>query len=308
MIKPADQTAETIHIICAADANYGPYAGITMSSVVQSNPGESIHLHLLSDGVLQADLDRFQDLAKNNGCQFTSYDVTPRLNAAPRFLQMANHLSRAAYARLFLSDFLPTSVKRILYLDCDVVCIGSLRELWAQRTDLKLVAAVRDVWLDHDVELKRFLNIPDDVGYYNSGVLFINLEEWRSTDVSGRLLAYLSGPRGTKHADQDVINAVLWEGITEISTRWNCLVSLPKVEESRRQREQACILHYVGGFKPWHFGYRVVIRTDASEFRKAKTNSPWRWVLPDFHVQRIRKKLKQFIRKGLTSRVAVAKP
>ena len=51
-----------------------------------------------------------------------------------------------SYCRLFLDDLLPPTVDKVLYLDADVICTGSLNELWSLDMDGKTIAGVTD-WI-----------------------------------------------------------------------------------------------------------------------------------------------------------------
>jgi lipopolysaccharide biosynthesis glycosyltransferase len=284
---------DTIHVICAADVNYGPYAGITFSSVIDSNKGERIHLHLFSDGVAQRDIARMEAMARGAGIQFTCYDIKDKLDKLPQLARRINHYTRTTYGRLFFPEFLPATVQKAVYLDCDIICVSSWRDLWTESEGLTLLGAVRDPWADLDQPHKINLGIPPDHAYYNAGVLLINAEAWRQGNVGQRLLEYLSQPRVTKHADQDVLNGTLWNEITELSNKWNVLISSPNPEEVPVYCRTAANLHFCGGFKPWHFGYSAFVKTGAAAFRHAKRTSPWKWKSPDFQVDRIRRKIRQ---------------
>jgi lipopolysaccharide biosynthesis glycosyltransferase len=298
-MNPDADTSCTIHAMCAADAAYGPYAGITLSSVLQSNLGEHIHLHLLSDGVRSADIKRFQKMAEAAGAKFSSYEVAPVLDAIPGLPRRTHHYTRTAYARLFFADCLPLDVRRVIYLDCDMVCVGSLRPLWDAAANFRLVAAARDEWANADLEHKRYLGIPIEHTYFNSGMLVINVEAWRQREIARRLLCFLTGPIKTKHADQDALNGVLWREITEVPSRWNTLVSQPDRTQLDQLFATATVLHFCGAFKPWHLGYSLLVGTQSAAFRKAKAGSPWKWMLPDPQFARLKRKGTQLIGRHL---------
>jgi lipopolysaccharide biosynthesis glycosyltransferase len=287
--------SDPIHVVCAADANYGPFAGITMSSVLNTNPPGTIHLHLICDGVRQTDLDRFRQMAREFNCCFSSYDASTILDKVPGVPRKIHHYTRTAYARLFVPNLFPTTVARVLYLDGDIICRSDLRSLWTIGDTVEVVGAVRDLWIDQDWEHKEHLGIPRDIPYVNSGVLLINVEGWRRRDVVQRIVQFLSKPNTTKHADQDAINAVLWNEITELPSRWNCLVSSSTCAANTVHFSEAANLHFCGGFKPWHLGYSFLVGTQATAFRKAKAASPWRWMPPDLQVGRIKRKTRQLL-------------
>jgi lipopolysaccharide biosynthesis glycosyltransferase len=297
MTGKSSRPDDTLHVLCAADANYGPYAGIMMHSVLRSNVGEPIHLHLLSDGVRSRDLDRMAQMAQRVGADFSNHDIAKILDGIGNLRREINHYTRTAYGRLFFPEFAPAEVRRALYFDCDMVCISSLRDLWAAGDQIHLLGAARDPWVEQDIELKRELGMRPDSPYFNSGMLLINMESWRQEGVSERVRAFLSAPPKTKHADQDVINAVLKNEISELPSRWNTLVEAPSGPLSAAELNGSAILHFCGGLKPWHAGYRLMGLPGAAHFKQAKQTSPWRWTMPDLHTGRVRRKIRRLLRK-----------
>ena len=284
-----------LHLMCAADRNYGAYAGLVMQSAMAVTRRGRIHFHLLSDDVAPDDIEKCSLAARNAGHDFTSYEVSSKLNNLPKELRMANHLSRAAYSRLLFSDLLPNTIHRLIYLDCDIVCQQDLTDLWHFGDGLKTIAAVRDPWLDPDAELKSSLGLaPGDV-YFNSGVLLINVDAWRAENTEDRLRDFVLTRRDIKHADQDTLNAVLSSGLTELPEQWNMMINHPRRDEEGPLRQSAGILHYVGGFKPWHFGYRLLHPGKGRPYASVKRRSPWASKLPDFQSRRVTKKFRSLV-------------
>lgn len=293
--------SDCIHVVCAADANYAPYAGIALSSVLGANRADEIHLHVLSDGIKPKDITRMSRMACRAGARFSSYDIEQVLQSSLGLSDQVSYYSRTAYGRLFLGDLLPRDIRRVIYLDCDVVCVSSLRELWQRGEGLKLMAAVRDVWVDRDSKHKLSMGIPTDRAYYNTGVLVINVEAWRNGNVGQRLIGFIRERRKARYVDQDAINSLLGAEITELPRQWNAMVTSPIPGDADAQMKHAAIIHFFGGFKPWHFGYRLRMGTGAAAFRRAKAVSPWRWRLPDFHIARFRRRLRRSWTKGVSS-------
>src|SRR5580698_1786907 len=123
-------SSDRIHVICAADARYGAYAGIMFSSILRCCKRGSIHCHLLDDGVRQDDLDRMVRMSRDAAAGFDRYDIQEMLDRYPAVLRRMAHYTRAAFGRLFISEFLPDTVQRVIYFDCDVICVSDLQDLW----------------------------------------------------------------------------------------------------------------------------------------------------------------------------------
>lgn len=297
---PRDENyQDVIHVVCAADPRYSTYAGIVMQSIVGRKTTGSIHFHLLSDGIAISEINKFKRIADQNNCLFSSYDIARRLNELSFSSKLANHLSRTAYARIFFEAFLPDSVHRIIYLDCDIICQEDISRLWEKTEGIKLLGAVTDPWLNQDELLKASLGIAKGANYYNSGVLVINVDEWKKSGAESRLKKYILDNGWVKHADQDAINAVFANEIEYIDSKWNTLIDLPDKYNEAAALEAAALIHFVGGFKPWHFGYGIIHPAKYKIYKKFKVASPWKHTMPDLHINRFFRKFKM-IRRPLT--------
>lgn len=280
-----------IHILCAADNNYGPYAGILMQSAMRSTKKSSIHFHLLSDGIRADDVGRCKAVANKYNNKLTVYEISDKLSRLPENLKFANHISRSSYSRIFFSDFLDPEIVKIVYLDCDVICQRDLSELWALFDHVSLIGAVRDPWLDNLKELKLSLDIDPTLNYFNAGVLMINVVKWKEIKAEQLLFNFIVANRHVKNADQDAINAVFSSEITPLPEVWNTMINLPDASSEKQAHSKAGILHYVGGFKPWHVGYSIMNFRKSRPFMSAKRQSPWKNKFPDMQLKRIVRKL-----------------
>jgi lipopolysaccharide biosynthesis glycosyltransferase len=277
--------SDPIHLLCAADARYGGYAGIMLTSVLRANPGESFDIHLLSDGMRARDRRKLAALVTRAGSRLAVYDVASRM--AGYSDGVGNHLSRTAYARLLIADLLPANLSRILYLDCDIICTGALRPLWRLAEAIPLVGAVPDRTGER---WKARLGLPAEAAYFNSGVLLINLAGWRERDIAGQIIAWMTGnPDKLALADQDAINACLWAEITPLPDCWNLQIGLDSGPLPAARLNDAVLLHYTSAHKPWRFRFRGL---GAEIFLSHKRQSPWRFKPPTFRlVYRLNKSL-----------------
>ncbi len=95
-------------------------------------------------GLTQRDRDR---LAKSCGAMEGKLSVIDLGSAADRLKKLPVTLtvpSVVAYARMLVPGILPHSASRLLYLDSDVVVIGSLRPLFETKLAGAIIGAVPD--------------------------------------------------------------------------------------------------------------------------------------------------------------------
>jgi lipopolysaccharide biosynthesis glycosyltransferase len=188
----------------------------------------------------------------------------PDAGLSVRWLQVSNELARRAlrteavdelppaYFRLLLAEVLPAPAGRAIYLDADTVVRHDLGDLW--RRDLGRATAGGAV--DHLPRCRdavanwRALGLDGDAAYYNTGVLLVDLDAWRSEDVGARAFAvcrdnaqhlFVAGEFAQN--DQYGLNVVLQGRWHTVSSLWNW--------GSERVECAARIVHYLGNGKPY---------------------------------------------------------
>jgi lipopolysaccharide biosynthesis glycosyltransferase len=171
---------EKIHVVFSPDENYAIYAGVAMASILY-HAFDPVRFHFyflqgdrpLSDAS-RAKLDR---VVKKYGAAMSFLEVDVSLIAGFAHLgtkRIMKRISAAAYYRLLIPDLLK-DLERCIYLDCDLIALGDLAELWDTINPNTSVAAVCDCYI-HGTGSKKFEVIEC---YFNSGVLLMNLRLWR---------------------------------------------------------------------------------------------------------------------------------
>ena len=88
-------------------------------------------------------------------------------------------------------------------------------------------------------------------------MLLINLQAWRSDDVTRRIVDWLStNPERIGLADQDAINACLCDRVTSLPDCWNLQIGIDSGPIAAARLNDAVLLHYDGAHKPWRFRFR----------------------------------------------------
>ncbi|HJA47674.1 MAG TPA: glycosyltransferase family 8 protein [Candidatus Limosilactobacillus excrementigallinarum] len=165
------------------------------------------------------------------------------------------------YYRLLAHLYLPKQLHRILYLDADLLCINDLRPLYD--IDLKnyMYASAIHTNLTNatDVINKIRLQNFDADGYYNSGVLLMNLDEIRRRVDPNTIFDYIRD-HILLLPDQDVLNALYGRYILSVPDElYNFDARNLRVYETITLGKctldwvikNTVILHYCGRQKPW---------------------------------------------------------
>lgn len=159
----------------------------------------------------------------------------------------SRHLSRAAYAPLFLDDILPDR-RRVIWLDADTIVLGDLSPLWVMDLDGGLIAATPDDFISED-ELAATKTQAGS--YFNSGVMVLDLENWRASGFGVRARArMLAGNLICE--DQSVLNELARGRVTLLERTWNFHAMRFHEYRPGLRPPAPRIVHFCGQLKPWN--------------------------------------------------------
>lgn len=270
-----------IDILCATDDNYAALCGIMLTSLFKSNRNEEIHVHIFT-GALSADNQKKYDtLARLYNAEINVIEVDQtKFDNCP--IWPGDHLSITAYYRLIAPLLLP-DIDKVLYLDCDIIVNDSLRTLWNEDIEQKALGAVIDAEF-YNEEFYERLQLSAGNLYFNSGVLLMNLKYWRGHRVMERCFECIATQREKlRWHDQDTLNVVLQNEIKHLPIRYNLqtpfLLSVFApyydgiYEEIMEGIKSPCIIHYIGGGKPWQ---GQSLHPFKSYFMDVKADSLWK--------------------------------
>ncbi|WP_396126164.1 glycosyltransferase family 8 protein [Anaerobacillus sp. CMMVII] len=179
------------------------------------------------------------------------------------------YITKETYFRILLPELLSSKIKKVLYLDCDLIVKKDISELW--NTDIKkyILAAVDESSMfgsGRRRRLKKELGISKRSRYFNAGVLLLNLKKWRKDGVSERIVNYLKRHPKLTFMDQDALNAVLHNEWHQLDYKWNYTTyhwdQFPHVKPA--------IIHFCGWRKPWNSDIRY-----KEEYFKYLKSSMW---------------------------------
>ena len=275
-----------INIVCATDDKYVPYCGVMLTSLFENNREREINVYILVDKALsKKGIAKFDNLAKqyNQKIDFCEVDKS-FFEKFPIKGNGVGQLSIVTYYRLYAADLLPKTVDKVLYLDCDIIVNSSVGELFDEDwTDVAIVGAP-----DMSIEWQEFydrLQYDRSLGYFNAGVVLLNLEYWRQHNIAEQCLDYLKNNYAIiENNDQDVLNYVMRDKKRMLPITYNfqtqfltpfCFDTFSKqMQEDVLKEKSPKIIHYASEMKPWmayYYSYPFY-----SLWRKYKKLSPWR--------------------------------
>lgn len=249
-----------INIAFAVDENYIQAMLVAIISVLKnSRKSDNISFYILCNGVSEKSKNKLLELKTIKDFQIHFFDID--ISEFSSFNLLGTHITATAYFRMKLADLLP-DVKKIIYLDCDIIVKESLQELFDYDLSGKYIAAVEDIGCTYLRKYHKEI-LPYDFIYINSGVLVINLEEWRKDNIPEKL--YITAKSGINHFqhDQEIINIVCHGKCLLVDLSWNVQDSFYKYDEYiflthdnnkyiKKCSKKPKIIHFTEAKKPWN--------------------------------------------------------
>ena len=252
-----------MEIVTCFDHGFVMPTGVMMYSLCKNNTDTKINFHLLVDKtVTEEDKNNLRQTVSDfkGECHFYSVDNC-LFEGLPSGESRYNFTS-AIYYRLLVAEILPKTIDKVLYLDGDLIVRQSLLPLWETDISGFAVAAVyeRPYQMSSSDYFDR-LGYSPQLGYFNSGVMLINLDFWRRNQISREIFGFLNDcSKKLVLGDQDCLNFVLKENKLELPPKYNLQSNFLFVENFDKAQsekvvmsaiENPVIVHFIGE-KPWY--------------------------------------------------------
>ncbi|KAJ8547668.1 hypothetical protein K7X08_011254 [Anisodus acutangulus] len=170
------------------------------------------------------------------------------------------------YARIYLADFLPVTVNRIIYLDSDLIVVDDVAKLWNIELNERVLGApeychanfthyfTHKFWL-HPTFSNTFENRTPC--YFNTGVMVIDLQKWRNDGYTHKLEHWMRVQKRYRIYELGSLPPFLLVfagNIKQVEHRWN-QHGLGGDNHEGQCRDlhpgPVSLLHWSGKGKPW---------------------------------------------------------
>ena len=256
---------EFINIVFASDNNYAQHTAVAMTSVLlNTTVPEKIKFFLIDDNIDQNNKDKILSTVKSlhGNIEFVKIKNTDLENC-----YVSGELSRASYFRLDIANILDNDIRKIIYLDCDLLVYDDIEKMWSIDMNGKPIAATCDYGIMASKRIRKqknkFIGLPFTTPYFNAGVLMMDLDMWRKYDYAKDIIQLATYNKYPNH-DQDALNKFFMNNWQEIPLRWDVIPPVfnlfLKIIVNKNLRNKAieaklnpAIFHYAGGYKPWEY-------------------------------------------------------
>jgi lipopolysaccharide biosynthesis glycosyltransferase len=274
----------SVHLLFSTNRLYLQHVAVCLTSLLTNNSDLCFDVVIVWRTGEELDQEKLQrTLKKFSNCSlaFREFNIPP-YPLLP--LNPDAHYTLDNWTRLWVEEFFPGDVDRVLYLDGDIIVLGSIAALW--RTDLggALLGAVDIPGSQQGVTA---LGMQAEDGYFNSGVLLIDLKQWRQTRAQDVVLRYVERNFGRLvDLDQDALNACFYCRRKRLEYCWNVTwsfyhepISIPvDPAELNLVRRDASIIHFNCASKPWSY---LCEHPRKLEYYKYLRMTEWHGFIPD---------------------------
>lgn len=257
---------DELQVVFICDNNYVMPTVVAISSLSQSTD-KSVRCvaNVICDHVSEENKTVLSSLERD-GFAVNLIDAN-----SDRYKGLEKKYSRVSISSLLkfsIPEYLP-HVKKVLYMDGDILVLKDLSDLFATDIEGKYAAVISDGPKDFVAGGKKHAFYGDKT-YFNSGVMLLNLEQMRADGITERLIDYRLNEYNY-FMDQDAFNRVLNTNVVHLGVEYDFLLHLISYQNKHFSLEQLIdfyglkqyssidelfdeirILHYTFG-KPWKY-------------------------------------------------------
>ncbi|MGN0929691.1 MAG: glycosyltransferase family 8 protein [Alphaproteobacteria bacterium] len=249
-----------INIAFITDDNYiFPVKVVIKSIIANKNIDTKYNINIICVEVSDDNCKVLKDLEElGNGKVFIN--LIDKKNIF-KDIKMPAYVTPSALFKFSLAEIL-NDIDKCLYIDSDTMIQKDLSELYNIDIDNVYAGVIQDYHTIYYKEMNKKLNLG---GYFNSGVMLLNLKKMREDGIAEKLIAQKKKEIETNTVvfmDQNALNVVFEEKVKSLpliynySTVYNIdelIICLPDEIRNNLQyyKDNAVIVHFSGGMKPW---------------------------------------------------------
>lgn len=264
------------NIVIVSNEGYIQHAAVMLVSLFTMNKDKHFVIYLLTDGITNATEDKLREVCDAHQADLKVIKCgIDNLGDFP-----VGQWNPIMYFKLLIPQLLPSTEKRCLFLDVDMVVHDDITSLYEWNLGDKVIAAAED--MPDCVAFKPRLGLKDTDLCINSGVMVCDLEKWRLMEQKQPIMVYATNIISIIVNEQDVLACYFRDKIALLPIRWNMttfyfnrkpkifLKYLPELEAAKRFPG---IIHFAAPIKPWFKDCQHPYRKLYKKYLKL---TPWR--------------------------------
>ena len=242
--------SNVIPIVFATNDRYFAYLSVAIESLKRNaNKNYFYDIYVFNSGL--PDQNKYKlILCNEDNFHIRFIDVSDLIQNST--LYERSYFSIEMYYRLLIPEIL-RQYEKILYLDCDIVVLSDISELYKYEIGNNILAVVGDRVTSPGQ--KDYVNNAIKVGednYFNSGVLLINSNQFLNNNIKNICFNILQKFKKLSCPDQDALNIACKGKVMYLPETWNFQNGRASYTVKDRYEKVLNIIHYTSAKKPWN--------------------------------------------------------
>lgn len=244
------------NIAFACDANYFQHLSAAVTSLSFNNKLNKINIHLYSNHFDQENKDKLQNSIHSQLHKIYYHKSLVSGRVIKNFNSPA-HITKMAYQKIIIPEDINTNNKKLLILDCDLLVLGDISDIFEIDMDGNVICAV----IDPGFNGFDRLGLKEGTEYFNSGVFLVNVKEWKKRKITDKIFRiHADKYKVTTTAEQDEFNLAMLNNWKSIDPKYNLqtihyapFVHYKKIKNLDQAISNPLIVHFTTSSKPWQF-------------------------------------------------------
>jgi lipopolysaccharide biosynthesis glycosyltransferase len=249
---------EKVNIVFSSDKDYSQHISVALCSLLENtNETSRLSIFVIDGGIEDNIKELLVKLAERYHSSLSFLSINKDIFNGANF---KGHITEAAYYRIMIPGIFKKTVKKAIYLDCDILVRDNIINLWNIDIGGAIIGAIKlNEYNGYDK-----INLPQGASYFNSGVMIIDLDKWRRNKITEKSIQYIQDhPDRLIAHDQSVLNYLLHDKWYQIHYKWNLRTQIYSLnyrtagfnDENifKNVKENPSIVHFTTASKPWHY-------------------------------------------------------
>ena len=181
-----------IPIFFSTDDNYLPFLDVALRSLIKNaSKNYKYRIVILNTGLDREKTDKIKALSDENFI-INFVNISHAVDDIKHQLRNVYHFGLASYYRLFIESLFP-EYDKILYLDCDIIVLGDISELYFTDLEGNNIAGVLEYNILHSPVFSLYTKeaVGVDSKYYiNSGIMLMDLAKLREDKIEQQFIDF----------------------------------------------------------------------------------------------------------------------
>lgn len=245
-----------IPIFLSSDNNYAPYIATAIASICD-NTKSFCNFYILDGGISKENksyINSLKKIFKNFSIEYLTINLEKEFNSI-EYKNAGNYISLSTYNR-FLIPKLKPQLKKVLYMDVDIIVLGDIQELYNEDLEGYALGAVWEQTRKYyNSDTKELMELSENYKYFNAGILVIDVQKWLDNNILKELFYIEKIYReNVLHADETLLNKYFDNNYKILPIKYN----YTDYDTIVAPIKDFVIRHFATSIKPWQINPNTV--------------------------------------------------